>query len=143
MTILTLETLKEKHACEEQLALFHKTFGTSVDVTPELCESVADKFNFRWAVEKLLLPDERDEYKRVTAPALAEYERVTGLASAEYERVMGLASAEYERVKESAWAEYKRFMGLASAEYERIMAPARAEYERVTARAFGELFCKQ
>ena len=86
--ILTLQRLKDLDACTEQLALFESTFGESVEVTPELCVSVADKFNFVWAARYLLSQSARTEYGRVRAPAWAEYERVTAPVLAEYERVL-------------------------------------------------------
>jgi cell division septum initiation protein DivIVA len=120
--ILELQTLVNNDACAEQVELFKQMFGNSVEITPELCVSVADKFDFTWAVRHLLSPAARADYERVRAPARAEYERAK-------ESVR----ADYERVRAPAWAEY----------YERVRAPAWAEYERVKARAFGELFCKE
>ena len=84
---LTLETLIERSACADQRQRFANTFGKSVDVTPELCMSVADQFDWVWAVRRLLSPEAQAEYDRVCAPALAEYKRVRAPAQAEYERV--------------------------------------------------------
>jgi len=118
MKTLTLQRLIDLGACADQRELFRETFGDSVDVTPELCVSVADKFDWRWAAEHLL-----------SAPAWAEYERATAPAW-----------AECERVEAPAWAEYERVKALARAEYKRVEAPAWAEYQRVEARTFGELY---
>jgi hypothetical protein len=78
--ILELQTLVNNGACADQLALFRKMFGYSVAITPELCVSVADKFNFTWAA-RLLSSAALAEFKRVTAPALAgalaDYKRTT------------------------------------------------------------------
>ena len=90
---LLLSTLIDKHACEEQVELFCQTFGESVEITAELCESVADKFYWAWAAENLLSASAWADYKRVTAPARAEYERVTESAWAEYARVAAPAWA--------------------------------------------------
>ena len=94
---LTLETLLKRGACADQCQRFADTFGNSVDVTPELCVSVADQFDWAWAVWRLLSPE-----------AQAEHERVCALARAEYERVRDSAQAKYERVYAPAWAEYWR-----------------------------------
>ena len=63
---LTLATLKKKGACKEQVALFRKMFGKSVEITEVLCAEHAAVFSWGWAAENLL-----------TAPAWAEYQRVT------------------------------------------------------------------
>ena len=101
---LTLETLKAKRACAEQLRLFESMFGQSVEVTEALCVEVSAKFDFAWAAQRLLSLDALAEYERVTAPAWAEYKRVTAPAWAEYKRVRASALAEYERVRASAFA---------------------------------------
>ena len=90
---LTLETLKAKRACAEQLRLFESMFGQSVEVTEALCVEVSAKFGFAWAAEHLLSPDAWAEYKRVKASAWAEYKRVKASAWAEYERVTAPAFA--------------------------------------------------
>jgi hypothetical protein len=130
--ILELQTLVNNGACAEQVELFKQVFGDSVAITPELCVSVADKFDFAWAAQHLLSPEAR-----------ADYWRVTEAVWAEYERARESAWAEYERVTAPAWAEYRRVTASALTEYERVRASALAEYERVTARTFGELFCKE
>jgi len=101
---LTLETLRKLGACAVQFQRFALTFGESVDVTPELCVSVADEFDWEWAVRRLLSPDAQAEYKRVRALARAEYEHVCDSAHTEYKRVWSL----YTRAYDSAWAKYKR-----------------------------------
>jgi hypothetical protein len=140
---LTLETLLKRGACADQRQRFADTFGKSVDVTPELCMSVADQFDWSWAVRCLLSPEARAEHERVCAPARAEYGRVRDSAQAEYERVRDLAWAEYERVRDLAWAEYERVRAeyeRVRAEYWRVRDSALAECERVCAREFGRLY---
>ena len=148
---LTLETLLKRGACADQCQRFADTFGKSVDVTPELCMSVADQFDWSWAARCLLSPEARAEHERVCAPARAEYKRVRDSALAEYWRVRAPALAEYERVRDSALADYKRVRDSALAEYwrvcasawaeyERVRDSAQAEYERVCAREFGRLY---
>jgi hypothetical protein len=79
---LHLKQLTDKGACQAQVNLFRTMFGESVDVTEELCASVAGKFDFYWAAHHLLTPSARAEYERVRAPAWAEYERVMAVAFA-------------------------------------------------------------
>ena len=119
---LTLETLRAKHACAEQVKRFKATFGESVEITEALCASVATQFDFNWVAENLLSPAALAEYQRVTAPALAEYERVKAPALAEYQRVVAPALTEYQRVTAPPRAEYERVTGPALAEYQRVKA---------------------
>ena len=88
MTELKLQTLIDRGACADQVALFRAKFGESVDVTSELCESVASVFDFEWAARNLLPPAAYAERERVMAPAYAEYKRVRDAAYAEYMRVI-------------------------------------------------------
>ena len=88
MAELKLQTLIDLGACQPQVDLSRARFGESVDITPELCESVASELDFEWAAEKLLTPTARKEYRRVMEAAYAECERVTAPAYAEYERVI-------------------------------------------------------
>jgi hypothetical protein len=80
-------------ACPNQVKLFYELFGAQVYVTVKRAESVADKFDFSWAANKLL-----------SAPARAEYDRVRAQAGAEYDRVRAPARAEYDRVTAQAFA---------------------------------------
>ena len=82
MTELKLQTLIDMRACREQVDLFRTKFGESVDVTSELCESVASVFDFEWAARNLLPPAAYAERERVMAPAYAEYKRVRAIAFA-------------------------------------------------------------
>ena len=81
--LLTLETLKQKKACNDQLEKFENLFGKQVIITVDLCRVHAKDFDWIWASDYLL----------------------TDLARAEHERAIASAQAEYERVTVSAWAE--------------------------------------
>jgi hypothetical protein len=76
---LHLDQLIAIHACTEQVDRFRQLFGDSVNVTEALCKKHFDKFDWDFA-SKLLSPEGRAEYERVTGPALAEYNRVDGPA---------------------------------------------------------------
>ena len=80
--VLTLQQLKDANACHEQVSLFQRTFGESVEVTVALAEQYAQQFNFGFAARHFL-----------TAPALAEYVKVTAAARAEYDKVIAAAFA--------------------------------------------------
>ena len=90
---ITYAQLRASGACRDQLALFKRKFGDSVEVTVQLAESVANEFDWDWVASKLLKAPAWDEYKRVKAAARAECERVTAAAWAEYYRVGAAAFA--------------------------------------------------
>ena len=87
MAVLTIHQLIEARACTEQVRKFKRMFGDAVDITPELCVSVATEFDWDFASLHFLSREALAEYHRVTAPARAEYNRVTAQAAAEYTRV--------------------------------------------------------
>ena len=90
---MTLATLERLGACSDQREEFKRRFGSSIEVTEELCLSVSDVFAWDWIAQRVL-----------SAPALAEYRRVRAPARAEYERVRAPARAEYERVRAATFA---------------------------------------
>ena len=90
---LTLAKLKELNACQSQVDLFERKFGSSVRVTQKLCASVAGEFDFIWAARHLLSAPAWAECDRVTAPARAECDRVTALARAGYRRAIAVSFA--------------------------------------------------
>ena len=69
---ITLSQLKSLNACKSQVDKFSELFGESVDVTPELCVSHAQDFDWGWAAKNLLTDSAWAEYKRVTARAFGE-----------------------------------------------------------------------
>ena len=71
---LTAAILKSKRACVNQLALFSATFPEGVEVTPEVCVSVADKFDWNWAAANLLPPLLIADYDAKRAPLDADYD---------------------------------------------------------------------
>ena len=117
--ILTTRQLIDRGACNEQVEAFRSRFGESVEVTPELCESVVAVFDWVWAASNLL-----------SARAYAEYQRVRAAARAKYDHARAQAWADH--VQQVAWSAY--------AGYDRVEAAAWAEYERAKARAFGEAY---
>jgi hypothetical protein len=50
MKTITVQMLKNKYACQSQIRKFKKMFGNSANVTIKNCVTVADKFNFEWAL---------------------------------------------------------------------------------------------
>ncbi len=86
---LTLQTLIDKRACKDQVALFREMFGDSVEITEELCASSARKFDFTWAAQHLLSVAAWDDYLRITGWAWVDYVHITD------DRIKGSARADY------------------------------------------------
>jgi len=75
---LSLKTLQEKQACQDQVELFEKLFGQESEVTEEACLSVVDKFDWDWAAHHLLASAAWAKYYRAAELAWwAEYLRET------------------------------------------------------------------
>ena len=128
---LHIQVLIDKRAYQDQIDLFRKRFGESVEVSPELCASVASLFSWDWAAEKLLSDAARADYKRIRDAARADYTRIEAQAWADYMRIAATARADYKRIRDAA-----------RADYERIEAQARADYERIVATAFATAYIK-
>ena len=143
MTKLYLAQLKEAKACKEQVELFAKLFGDYVEVTPEACLAVADKFDWTWAAQNLLSVKSYAEYQRQQAPLWAEYLRQEAPLWAEYQRQMASLYAEYERQRVPLWEEYKRQQAPLYAEYLRQRALLYAEYQRQRALLWARCYIEK
>lgn len=126
MAKLTIAQLRKAGACAEELKRLKAIFGSSVEITEELCMTHASDCNWDWA-RRLLSEAGSAEYNRVRASAQAEYNRVSASAWVEYDRVKTSALAEYDRVGGPAWAECDRVCASAQAEYRRVRASAWAK----------------
>ena len=51
---ITVEMLKEHHACQPQIDLFAEMFPDGVEPTEELCAQYAELFDWGWAAMRLL-----------------------------------------------------------------------------------------
>jgi hypothetical protein len=131
-----LNVLKEASACEEQIALFERYFGESVELTLALCIKHKDDFNFNWYARQFFTPAAWAVYEEAKAPAWAVYEEAKAPARAAYEKAVAAAWAVYEEAKAPAYAAYKKAEALACAAYEEARAPAWAAYEEAVAAAF-------
>jgi hypothetical protein len=94
---ITKRLLQSKGACEEETEKFALLFPKGVELTGALCLKHAADFNFDWAAEHLLSPEQLKEYRRIKGPAWSEYRRIKGPARSEYLRIKGPAWSEYER----------------------------------------------
>ena len=113
---LTVALLKKRKACRAQVDLFAATFPDGVHATEAVCISIADTFDFQWAVRTLLPPKARAEYDAKRAPILAEYR--AGCAA---------IWAEYDAKRARIW------------EYGAKCAPIEAAYKKQRAALFGRI----
>ena len=96
---ITVKQLRALGACEDQVDLFQRLLGDSVEVTEALCVGHAQEFGagaWDWAAAHLLSPPARAAYEAARAPAWAEYDAATAPAL-----------ATYEAARATAWATYK------------------------------------
>lgn len=91
---LTLKQLIVAVACEDQVELFKRLFGDSVEVTVERAVSVADRFDWDWAAGRLLSPAARKAFNEAEAAARKEYNEVVVPAWWAYREAKAAAFAE-------------------------------------------------
>jgi hypothetical protein len=97
-------------ACEEQRALFQKTFPDGAPVNEDSVDkALAAGLDIIW-LARLLPPPARLQYECMTAAARAARKQTIAAAAAEYKRIAQLA---YDRTVETAWAMYVRATALA------------------------------
>ena len=111
--IITLQDLVDNGACADQRAEFVRRFGRSVEITVELCMSVAHVFDWNWAAAKLLKTPAWDAYEAATKPARDAYEAAKKTAWDACKAATKPAWAAYEAAKAKAFAE--AFIGQNSA----------------------------
>ena len=105
--ILTLETLKSKKACNEQVELFQKMFGDSVEITPELCIKHAKYFYFNWAAKNLLSNAALNKYNAEKNAAWEKYDAERNAAYDKYNAEKNAALDKYHVEENAAWEKYR------------------------------------
>ena len=121
MKVLTLQQLKEKNACSEQVELFKAMFGESVIITESLCLSVADKFVWNWASDNLLDERQRKLYNESITPAWKLF----------------------NESRSAALKLYNESISAALKLYNESMAPAEKLYDESMAPAFANAYNSQ
>ena len=88
---ITSAMLRKHRACADQVTEFQRRFGKSVEVTEEICLSVAKVFNWNWAALYFLPAPARKAYDEATvrkaydeevAPAWKSYQEARAQAFA-------------------------------------------------------------
>ena len=101
---ITLAMLKEKCACANQVAEFARRFGGEVEVTEQVCVSVASVFNWDWAARHFLTAAAWAAYSEATAAAWAAYSEARAAARAVDDEATAAAEAAYSEATARAFA---------------------------------------
>ena len=137
---LTVELLKKREACREQVNLFAATFPDGVEITEAVCLSVADKFDFEWAAARLFTAGAWANYLAGRAAILVEYNAKRARIRAEYEAKCAASLAEYLSGRVRILEEYRTECAPIGAEYQRQRAALLwAEYLSQRAALFGRI----
>ena len=135
MTI-TLKQLRLKGACWEQAQLFEAAFGEAVEVTMDNAVKYADKFNWQWAAEHLLLATALKAYEEAVAPAEKAYREAAAPALKAYQEAMATAGKAYQEAAAPALKAYQEAAAPALKAYLEAMATALKAYWKAAAPAF-------
>ena len=98
MRTITVEYLREQHACREQVELFKQTFGTEVEITRDnLIKASLARLRIPW-LANLLLPEQQMQiYKRMFIKAMTICAKQAEPARLAHEAVVKPALWEYNR----------------------------------------------
>jgi hypothetical protein len=78
---ITAQLLRDRGACEDQVAEFVRYFGEGpVALTDELAIRHTNTFNWGWAAQNLLPPAQAQEHYNTCVAAAIEYNRTWALA---------------------------------------------------------------
>lgn len=132
MAILTVKTLLNHGACTAQVLRFQRLFGTSVEVTEDLCAAHAMDFSWDWAANHLLSDEGRTAYVRAREQADEAFDVREARAWDVFNKIKGQVED-----TDPAAAEVLAF---AYDTYCKLMKPTRALYTKAQARAFGRFY---
>jgi hypothetical protein len=112
MTI-TLEGLKERGACPNQMALFEATFGDHVEVTKGLLLKWCHQFDLRWVAINYLTGERRKAYKEAVASAWKAYKEAVASAQKAYDAAVAPAWKAFEEAVAPAWEAFEEVVAVA------------------------------
>lgn len=132
---LLLSTLIDKVACNSQTTLFLVKFGYAVEVTEELCASVAGEFDWKWAARALLREDCEAELTQLRDDYMAKWR----LLSDDYQ-------AKWKQLRDDYYAkhvlqdDYVAKLKLLYDELQDKLKPLKDDYLNQLARLFAKLY---
>ena len=135
--IVTLEMLRSKGACREQVETFEELFGSEVEVTVELAVRHAMVFDWGWGRTHLLSDEARGIYDAAMVHTLRADTQARDKAWADYTQAGGGAQHIYNQAAIEPWLGYNEAMDKARSAYNEAMDEARRAYAEGSARAFA------
>ena len=137
---LTVELLKKREACREQVDLFAATFPDGVEITEAVCLSVADMFDFEWAAARLFTAGAWANYLAGRARIQEEYRAKRASIQAEYGAKLAASLEDYLSGRVRILEECRTECTPIRAEYQRQRAAAIwAEHKNQLAALFGRI----
>lgn len=107
MSITIKATYLDRVACQDQVALFRRTFGEEVEVTADVVRLAAEAgLDVGWAASRFLSPLLRADYCAKVDPLRAEYSAKEDPLRAEYRAKVDSLQDEYQAKAVSLWDEY-------------------------------------
>jgi len=106
---VTAQMLRDRNACEDQVAIFEREWPDGVNVGIRAArKAVKLGLDLEWFAETFLPPAAWADYEKAIAPAWADYEKATAAARAEYRKATAAAWVEYDKATAAARAEYDK-----------------------------------
>lgn len=130
---ITLQMLKDNHACRHQVWMFEKHFGQGGTVTLAKCKQVANIFNWDWAAAAVLPWDAKKKYHNLVQPARDQYNVAVAPARLQYAAVVQPLWNKCLEAMTKASARSKAPVG--AVRYHHIASRARATYAKAVAPA--------
>lgn len=124
---ITTAMLRMKKACESHVLEFERRFPNGIEVTEEVCLSVADIFNWNWAARNFLSWSAKEHYDLAIVIARVALNRACAPALADFDRIVKSVGEDCANVIAPAWADCRL-----------AMAPAQADFARAAASAFAK-----
>ena len=135
--IVTLEMLRSKGACREQVETFEELFGSEVEVTVELAVRHAMVFDWGWGRTHLLSDEAQGIYDAAMVHPLRANTQARDKAWAAYTQAGADALRIYNQAPIEPWLGYNEAMEKARSAYNEAMDEARRAYAEGSARAFA------
>jgi hypothetical protein len=136
--IITLEMLRQKHACRDQVARFKELFGDAVEVTVELAVKHAQDFAWDWAARSLLSAAGYSAYIAARAKARRAYPAARAKSRRAYAAALAAAEVAYAAATDEARLAYAAATDEARLAYAAALAESPRAYNAACARAFAE-----
>jgi hypothetical protein len=114
---ITYALLKEKKACEEELALFRHHIGLNepIPLNDETIQKFADLFDIEWSARNLLDLEDYLEYKKISIPAYQDFENMRACAWVK-------CDCNSKSLIGNTWGEYTKILHQVQSKYFKIVA---------------------